>query len=112
MGYIAGRLILLLPTAAGMVVVTFCLLLLIPGDPAAVLLGPEASPAAIAELRQTLGLDEPWHVRLVHYVVRLLHGDMGRSLFQSQPVASVILERLGATIELALAALVLASTIG
>jgi peptide/nickel transport system permease protein len=112
MRYLAGRLLLLLPTALGMVVVTFCLMLLIPGDPASVLLGPEASPAAIADLRRTLGLDEPWHWRLIAYVGRLMQGDMGRSLFQSQPVASVILDRLGATLELALAALALASLIG
>lgn len=110
--YVARRLILLVPTAAGMVVVTFCLLLLVPGDPAAVLLGPEASPEAITQLRLTLGLDAPWYVRLGHYFLRLLQGDMGISLFQNEPVATVIIGRLGATVELAVVALLFASIVG
>jgi peptide/nickel transport system permease protein len=110
--YVARRLILLLPMAAGMVVVTFSLLLLIPGDPAAVLLGQEASAADIANLRASLGLDQPWYVRLARYFASLLQGDLGRSLFQNQSVADLILNRLGATVELALAALLVAVLIG
>lgn len=110
--YAARRLLLMIPMGIGMVIVTFGLLLLIPGDPAAVLLGQEASPEAIAGLRAALGLDDPWHVRLWHYFAALLRGDMGDSIFQSQPVATIIAGRLGATIELAIAALVLATLIG
>ena len=64
LAYVARRLLLLIPMAAGMVVVTFGLLLLVPGDPAHVLLGPEATPDMIANLRLTLGLDNPWYQRL------------------------------------------------
>ena len=95
-----------------MVIVTFSLLLLIPGDPAAVLLGQEASPDDIAQLRATLGLDQPWYVRLGRYFADLLQGDMGRSIFQNQAVSEIILSRLGATIELAVAALLIAVVIG
>jgi peptide/nickel transport system permease protein len=98
--------------AIGMVIVTFGLLLLIPGDPAHVLLGPEATPEMVANLRATLGLDNPWYVRLGDYFVHLLRGDMGRSIFQSAPVSEIIAGRLGATIELAVVALLLASIIG
>jgi ABC-type dipeptide/oligopeptide/nickel transport system permease component len=98
--------------AIGMVIVTFGLLLLVPGDPAAVLLGPEASPEMIANLRTTLGLDNPWYVRLWDYFAQLLRGDMGRSIFQSAPVAEIIAGRIGATIELAVVALLLATLIG
>jgi len=110
--YVTRRLLLLIPMAIGMVVVTFGLLLLIPGDPAAVLLGQEASPDAIANLRSALGLDNPWYIRLWDYFAALLHGDMGRSIFQNLPVSEIIMSRLGATVELAVVALVLATIIG
>lgn len=110
--FVTRRLLLLIPMAAGMVVVTFGLLLLIPGDPAAVLLGQEASADAIATLRNNLGLNDPWYIRLWDYFAGLLHGDMGASIFQNQPVSEIIMSRLGATLELAIVSLVLASTIG
>ena len=110
--YVIRRLLLFVPMAAGMVVVTFGLLLLIPGDPAAVLLGQDASPEGIATLRRTLGLDDPWYLRLGGYFWALLHGDMGRSIFQSAPVGELIRGRLGATVELAVAALLLATVVG
>jgi peptide/nickel transport system permease protein len=110
--YVVRRLLLLIPMAAGMVAVTFGLLLLIPGDPASVLLGQEASAEAVANLRNTLGLNDPWHVRLASYVWALLHGNMGRSIFQSEAVSTIILGRLGATVELATVALVLACAVG
>lgn len=110
--YVIRRLLMLIPMAIGMVVITFGLLLLIPGDPAAVLLGQDATPEAIANLRAALGLDDPWYLRLWHYFASLLQGDMGRSIFQNQPVAEIIAGRLGATIELAVVSLLLATVIG
>src|SRR4051794_3978577 len=102
--YTLRRLALFVPMVAGMVIVTFSLLLLVPGDPAAVLLGQEASAEDIARLRASLGLDQPWFVRLGSYFAALLQGDLGRSIFQNQPVSTVIADRLGATIELAVVA--------
>lgn len=95
-----------------MVVVTFSLLLLIPGDPASVLLGQDAQPDAIQRLRLSLGLDDPWHVRLGRYFAGLAQGDMGQSIFQNAPVSAIIAERLSATLELAIAALLIAVVIG
>jgi peptide/nickel transport system permease protein len=112
LNYVVRRLALFVPMAAGMVIVTFSLLLLIPGDPAAVLLGLEASPADIAQLRATLGLDQPWYIQLGRYFAGLLQGDMGRSIFQNQAVSEIILDRLGATVELAVTALLVAVVIG
>ncbi len=112
LSYILRRLLLLIPMAIGMVVVTFCLLLIIPGDPAAILLGQDATPEAIATMRQQLGLENPWYLRLWDYSIALLQGDMGRSWFQNQSVASIIYERLGATIELAVVALIIATMVG
>lgn len=110
--YITRRLLLFIPMAVGMVVVTFGLLLIIPGDPASVLLGQEASPEAIERLRDSLGLNDPWYVRLWDYFAGLLSGDLGMSIFQNEPVATIILGRLGATIELAVAALLIATVLG
>jgi peptide/nickel transport system permease protein len=110
--YAVRRLVLLLPTLLGMAVATFFLLLLIPGDPARVLLGPDAPADAVAAMRVKLGLDLPWYVRLGRYLLGLLHGDLGRSAFESQTVARLILDRLGATLELAVAAMLVALALG
>jgi peptide/nickel transport system permease protein len=110
--YIVRRLLLFIPMAIGMVCVTFALLLIIPGDPAATLLGQEASQEAIDNLRNALGLNDPWYVRLWDYFASLLQGDMGMSIFQSAPVSEIIAGRLGATIELAIAALLIATLLG
>lgn len=110
--YIARRLLLLIPTAFGIVVLTFGLLLLIPGDPAAVLLGENSTPEAITNLRNSLGLNDPWYVRLWDYIAALFRGDMGTSIFQSQPVAEIVFGRLGATFELAIVSLILSVIIG
>lgn len=112
LSYVIRRLLLLIPMAIGMVIVTFGLLLIIPGDPAAVLLGQDATPEAILNLRNSLGLNDPWYIRLFDYFAALLRGDMGRSIFQNQAVSEIILGRLGATIELAVVALILATLIG
>jgi peptide/nickel transport system permease protein len=112
LAYAVRRVFLLLPTLLGMAVVTFFLLLLIPGDPARVLLGPDASADAVAQMRITLGLNLAWYVRLGTYLLGLLHGDMGRSIFESETVARLIGERLGATLELAIAAMLVALAMG
>lgn len=112
LAYAVRRVVLLLPTLLGMAVVTFFLLLLIPGDPARMLLGPDASAEAVAQMRVNLGLDLPWYERLGRYLLALLHGDLGRSIFESQTVARLIWERLGATLELAVAAMLIALVLG
>jgi peptide/nickel transport system permease protein len=112
LAYALQRVVLLLPTLLGMAIVTFFLLQLIPGDPARMLLGPDASAEAIQQLRVNLGLDLPWYMQLGRYLLALLHGDLGRSIFESQTVARLIWDRLGATIELAVAAMLIALVIG
>ena len=106
------RFVLFIPLTAGIVLVTFGLTLLLPGDPALVLLGQDAGAEAVAELRGLLHLDDPWYVRLGAYFAGLVQGDLGTSIFQGQPVAEVIGARLGATLELAAAALFVAVTLG
>jgi peptide/nickel transport system permease protein len=71
-----------------------------------VFLGENATPSAVAELRQALGLDLPWPLQLARYLSGIPRGDLGVSLFQREPVSELIVGRLGATLELALSALV------
>ena len=110
--YTLRRLALFVPMVLGIVVLTFGLALLLPGDPAAVLLGQDASPEAVLQLRALLRLDDPWYARLAAYVADLARGDLGTSIFQNQPVAEVIGARLGATLELAVTALLVAVALG
>jgi peptide/nickel transport system permease protein len=106
------RLGLFLPVLAGVVVCVFLLVHLVPGDPAHVLLGPEASPEAIQALRHQLGLDLPWSAQFLRYVGQLLHGNLGRSITQDTSVAGLIAQRLPATLELAVAAMAIAIVLG
>ena len=110
--YTLRRLALFVPMVAGIIAVTFAIMLLLPGDPAIVLLGEDASDEAVRDIRRALGLDRPWYVRLGSYYADLLRGDMGQSIFQNQPVADAIGQRLGATLEVALAALLLSIVLG
>jgi len=110
--YVVRRLIVFVFTLLGVAVVVSALLRLVPGDPAVVFLGENATPENVAALRQALGLDLPWPVQLARYLEGVARGDLGRSLFQREPVFALIAERLPATLELALAALLLGVSIG
>ena len=110
--YTLRRLALFVPMVAGIVAVTFAIMLLLPGDPAVVLLGEDASDEAVRDIRRALGLDRPWYVRLGAYYADLVRGDMGMSIFQNQPVADAIGQRLGATLEVAVVALLLSIVLG
>jgi peptide/nickel transport system permease protein len=102
----------LVPLLFGIVVVVFALMQIIPGDPAVVLLGQDATPDAVAALRTTLGLDRPLPVQLAFYVANLLQGDFGDSIFRGEPVIVAIGSRMMATVEVAVTALALAVAIG
>lgn len=110
--YVARRLVLLAPMLLGVVVVVFALVRLVPGDPAVVFLGENATPEAVSELRRSLGLDLPWPRQLLRYVAGVVRGDLGRSWFQDDAVSDLILGRLPATIELAVTALLVATIAG
>lgn len=84
----------------------------LPGDPATVLAGQEATPAAIAAIRHDYGLDRPLPVQYADYVGRALHGDLGRSTQDKLPVAHIITERLPITIELSVLAMLVAVAVG
>jgi len=88
--YVVRRILLSVPVVFGVVVVTFLLLRLIPGDPARTLLGLHASSAAVAALRHQLGLDEPIWRQFWKYLYGLVHGNLGTSIEYQSPVASLI----------------------
>lgn len=104
--YVLRRLLLMVPVAFLVTIGVFMLIHLSPGDPALIVLGEDRSPQAIAAIHQQLGLDKPLYVQYVIWLTRILHGDWGRSITTHEPVLSAILDRLPATVELGVAALV------
>jgi ABC-type dipeptide/oligopeptide/nickel transport system permease component len=106
-----SRLMTAIPSIIGVVVVTFMLTRLLPGDPAAYFAGLAASPQAIAEIRTKLGLDKTLPEQFVAYIADLAHGNLGNSLSTGQPVVTEIVTRLPASAELTLVALFLAVAI-
>ena len=97
---IAKRLLTVIPTLIGVVIVTFLLTRVLPGDPAVYFAGPAATPQSIAEIRKSLGLDRSLPDQFAHYVNDLAHGNFGNSLSTGQSVASEITSRLPASAEL------------
>jgi len=110
--FLSRRLVLAVPTLIGVVLAVFTLMEIIPGDPASVFLGDNATEESIESLRHELGLDRPLPVRLSRYVVGLARGDLGTSIFQGEPVVELVLSRLPATLELAGAAFLIALLVG
>src|SRR5215470_4121691 len=106
MRQIGKRLLTVIPSLIGVVIVTFLLTRVLPGDTAAYFAGPAATPQAIAEIRKTLGLDRPLPEQFVRYVADLARGDFGNSLTTGQPVITEITTRLPASAELTLAGLI------
>lgn len=92
--------------------VGYVIIYLAPGDPAAVMLGMDATPDRVAELRRALGLDRPLPVQLGLWYQRILRGDLGRSIFEQDPVAEVILKRLEPSLLLTLFGVTLAVVLG
>ena len=108
---IARRLMTVVPTLIGVVIVTFLLTRVLPGDPAVYFAGPAATPQSIAEIRKSLGLDRPLPDQFVRYVNDLAHGNFGNSLSTGRPVATEISSRLPASAELTLSGLLLSIVI-
>ena len=111
--YIGRRLAVAVPTLWAVTTLVFFLMRVLPGDPAELLLAESgASAEAIARLRAQLGLDEPLPVQYGRFLLQILRGDLGRSLVTNRPVMRMIGEQLPATLQLALAAMVIAIVLG
>ena len=109
LGFIVERLLQLIPVLIGISLVVFLMMALTPGDPVEIMLGDQLATAEQKEsLRRDMGLDLPAAERFVRFVKNALGGDFGRSFFHRRPVAEVIAERLPATIELTIVAMLIA----
>jgi len=108
---IARRIATAIPSIIGVIIVTFLLTRVLPGDTAAYFAGPAATEEAIAEVRKQLGLDRPLPEQFVNYVVALSQGDFGQSLTTGQPVLADIASRLPASAELTLLGLIVSMLI-
>ena len=109
--FLARRLLLAIPVLLGVATLVFALLHLVPGDPVQAMLGDAASPQSVAELRGRLGLDRPLHIQYAAFLAGAARGNLGVSLRTNEPVTTAIAARLPATVELALAAMLVAVAI-
>ena len=110
--YTLKRLLMAIPVVWGIVTIVFVLMRVFSANPAYLILGQRATAEKVAELTAYLGLDQPIWTQYVIFLKQLLHGDLGTSLFSSLPVMQELMERMPATIELALFAVIIASIIG
>jgi peptide/nickel transport system permease protein len=111
-GYLLRRLIGTIPVIVLISLLVFLLIHAAPGDPADLLLSDQASPEDIADARHRWGLDQPIYVQYVRFLLNMLQGDFGTSFRYSDPVITLIGERLPATIELAFVSMLIAVALG
>lgn len=107
LAYAFRRVLSTLPVMAFVALFVFSLLYIAPGDPAVVIAGDQASPADVERIRANLGLDQPFLVQFGSWVWRLLHFDLGTSIFTNLPVASMIAQRMEPTLSLMMVTLLL-----
>src|SRR3954452_15916877 len=105
---LAQRILATLPVMAVVAVIVFLLIHLAPGDPAALIAGDLASADDIAKLRTALGLDQPLWRQFLIWAARLLHGDLGTSIFTQVPVTELLAQRVEPTLSIALLTMTLA----
>jgi peptide/nickel transport system permease protein/oligopeptide transport system permease protein len=110
--FIVRRLLLAIPTLFGVLVVAFLLLYVAPGDPVEAMIGERADSVTIARLRAQLRLDDPLPQRFAHYAGNVLKGDLGNSYITNRPIVQDIRERFPKTLQLAGAAMLLATVVG
>ena len=110
--FIVRRILGAIPVLFGLSIILFCFIHLLPGDPAAAILGQHATPERVAAMREYMGLDDPLWQQYLRYLSNLLHGDLGTSVINNQPVLKELLVRFPATIELTVAAMIFAAGIG
>ena len=112
MRYAAGRLLTTVLTILGAMLLLFALTVLVPGDPAAILLGPQASPEYAARFIAEMGLDQPIHIRFFRFFAHLLTGDLGTDVLNGRRVAATVGAVLPYTLILTAAAIGLAMLLG
>jgi ABC-type dipeptide/oligopeptide/nickel transport system permease component len=109
--YFVRRVLLAIPVLIGVATLVFSLIHLVPGDPAQAMMGDGASPQDVAELRRNLGLDRPLLTQYASFLRHAVKGDLGTSFRTGQPVTQMVIERMPATAELAIASMIVAIVI-
>src|ERR1700747_1746685 len=104
--YIIRRILATIPVMALVALFVFSLLYIAPGDPAAIIAGDQATPADVERIRASLGLDRPFLVRFGEWLLQILHGDLGTSIFTNLPVSHMIAQRIEPTLSLMVLAVV------
>ncbi|HMO59988.1 MAG TPA: ABC transporter permease, partial [Roseiflexaceae bacterium] len=112
--YILSRLILTIPVLFGVLLLTFSMLHMVPGDPVRAMFidAGGASEEQLARVRSQLGLDQPLPIQFLNYLMGVLRGDLGRSIMTNQPVLGQIIDKFPATVQLTLAAMSVALVLG
>ncbi len=110
--YIFRRILLVIPVILGVILFTFLIAQITPGDPVKLMLGPMATPTEIEAMRQELGYNDPVIIQFFSYVGHVLQGDLGTSIQSNMPVLEEILSRFPYTIELTLSGISLAILLG
>ena len=110
--YIFKRLLMMIPVILGITFIIFAIMSFTPGDPARLILGEDAPPEDVAELRNELGLDDPFLVRFVRYISDAVQGDFGTSYRNQKPVFDEIFDRFPTTFKVAFFGILIAVFIG
>jgi peptide/nickel transport system permease protein len=111
LNYVLRRILATIPVMAVVALFVFSLLYIAPGDPAAVIAGDQATPADVARIRASLGLERPFLIRFGEWSWQILHGDLGTSIFTNLPVATMIAQRVEPTLSLLAVTLTFAVTV-
>jgi peptide/nickel transport system permease protein len=111
LNYVLRRILATIPVMVVVALFVFSLLYIAPGDPAAVIAGDQATPADVARIRASLGLDRPFLIRFGEWSWQILHGDLGTSIFTNLPVATMIAQRVEPTLSLLVVTLSFAVTV-
>src|SRR5499427_8377226 len=111
LSYMIRRILATIPVMVVVALFVFSLLYIAPGDPAAVIAGDQATPADVERIRQSLGLDRPFLIQFGDWLWRLLHGDIGTSIFTNLPVSTMIAQRIEPTLSLMAVTLLLAVSV-
>ena len=110
--YIIKRVLASIPVIIIVGVITFSLLYIGPGDPAAIIGGDEANPEILERIRKDLGFDRPYHVQLGNWAWNMLRGDLGTSIFSKREITELILPRLQPTLSLGIQVMVISTILG
>jgi peptide/nickel transport system permease protein len=110
--YLARRVLVAIPTLFGVATIVFCIVRLIPGDPARVMAGEAAGDDVVARIRANLGLDEPIPIQYARFLTNLLRADLGRSIRTGDTTLNEIMLRLPNTVELAVLATLIGALLG